>query len=50
MKFGYARVSTTDQKLESQIENLKTAGAEKIYWNNNRAARISKAPQSASKR
>ena len=31
MKFGYARVSTTDQKLESQIENLKAAGAEKIY-------------------
>lgn len=35
MKFGYARVSTTDQKLESQIENLKAAGAEKIYWNYN---------------
>lgn len=31
MKFGYARVSTTDQKLESQIENLKAAGAKKIY-------------------
>lgn len=31
MKFGYARVSTTDQKLESQIENLKATGAEKIY-------------------
>lgn len=31
MKFGYARVSTTNQQLESQIENLKAAGAEKIY-------------------
>lgn len=31
MKFGYARVNTTIQKLESQIENLKAAGAEKIY-------------------
>lgn len=31
MKFGYARVSITDQKLESQNENLKAAGAEKIY-------------------
>ena len=31
MKFGYARVGTTDQKLESQIENLKSVGSEKIY-------------------
>ena len=31
MKYGYARVSTTDQKLENQIDLLKTAGAEKIY-------------------
>jgi DNA invertase Pin-like site-specific DNA recombinase len=30
-KYGYARVSTTDQKLENQIELLKAAGAEKIY-------------------
>lgn len=29
MKFGYARVSTTDQKLSSQIENLDATEAEK---------------------
>jgi len=31
MKYGYARVSTTDQKLENQLETLKIAGADKIY-------------------
>ena len=31
MKYGYARVSTSDQKLENQIDLLKLAGAEKIY-------------------
>lgn len=31
MKYGYARVSTTDQKLENQIELLKNADAQKIY-------------------
>ena len=30
MKFGYARVSTTGQKLESQIENLKSCRSRKI--------------------
>ena len=31
MKYGYARVSTIDQKLENQIESLKNSGAEIIY-------------------
>lgn len=31
MIIGYARVSTSGQDLESQIEELKNKGAEKIY-------------------
>ncbi|SFV40848.1 recombinase family protein [Ligilactobacillus acidipiscis] len=31
MKYGYARVSTPDQKLANQIKQLQDAGAEKIY-------------------
>ena len=30
MKYGYARVSTLDQKLDTQIKQLKDAGAEMI--------------------
>ena len=31
MKFGYARVSTTDQSLDIQIEKLQLAGCDEIY-------------------
>lgn len=31
MKYGYARVSTNEQKLASQIDSLKNAGAEIVY-------------------
>ncbi|WP_413540158.1 recombinase family protein [Aerococcus viridans] len=31
MKVGYARVSTTDQNLDRQMEALERAGAEKIF-------------------
>lgn len=31
MKFGYARVSTTHQDLESQLQSLENEGCDKIY-------------------
>ena len=31
MKKGYARVSTTDQNLDSQVMVLKQKGCEKVY-------------------
>ncbi|MGX0147524.1 DNA invertase Pin-like site-specific DNA recombinase [Staphylococcus hominis] len=35
MIVGYARVSSVDQNLERQLENLKTFGAEKFLQKNN---------------
>src|SRR5690554_4857930 len=34
MKYGYARVSTVEQNLQSQIKQLKKAGCTKIYEEN----------------
>lgn len=31
MRFGYARVSTTEQNLEMQVEAIKSYGVDKIY-------------------
>ncbi|WP_271401154.1 recombinase family protein [Salinicoccus roseus] len=40
MKIAYARVSTVDQNLERQIDNLKAFGAEKIFTEKKSGASI----------
>lgn len=35
MIVGYARVSTVDQNLDRQIENLQSFGVEKIFTEKN---------------
>ena len=39
MDIGYARVSTTDQSLDMQIDALRKAGCERIYTETGRGAR-----------
>jgi hypothetical protein len=31
MKYGYARVSTDGQSLDTQVKQLRAAGAEKVF-------------------
>jgi len=43
MKIGYARVSSTGQNLETQIEILKEAGCEKIFQEKKSGTALNKA-------
>ncbi|WP_429976268.1 recombinase family protein [Enterococcus sp. DIV0086] len=40
MKLGYARVSTNEQDLASQVEKLQNAGAEKFTAKNTREQNV----------
>lgn len=40
MKYGYARVSTMGQNLDTQIEQLKQADCDKIYSENSQGRQL----------
>ena len=44
MIVGYARVSSIDQNLERQLENLKLFDTEKIFTENNRGKSVENRP------
>lgn len=44
MKIGYARVSTTDQHLDLQIQALRAAGCDEIYEDRMTGARVKNRP------
>ncbi|NIX97836.1 recombinase family protein, partial [Staphylococcus aureus] len=44
MIVGYARVSSIDQNLERQLDNLKTFGAEKIFTEKQSGKSITNSP------
>jgi DNA invertase Pin-like site-specific DNA recombinase len=45
MQLGYARVSTDDQNLELQLNNLRAVGCEKIHEDHMSAAKAARPGQ-----